>query len=277
MRIDVKNGYSGVQKDAYARAVSPAKQEALPQDDPAAVLFLSEEAITYTEDASARRDIHASAEEDETLQAALDRMKEKLSAGQMKQSSSLQSSHGPLIRRLVASRTAFEVQQIISEAGGELIKLRIAAASLTGDEAKAARAIIGKMERLISRGHKKIADLGKEDTMRRRQAKAEKDLQQELAQKIERELRQALRRRKTREAKYLRDAQDESGEKAEPSTQLDAQTQIQIAAQAQAMAAQMVAAQTATVAVEPTGAVAEGAGAAEADMAGAEGGEADMG
>lgn len=192
-----------------------------------------------------------------------------------------QDKSGALTRRLVAAISQMEIHQVISEANESMISLRVAAATGDKDTAKAAKAIIRKMEKLIRRGHRKVADLNKEDGMRQEQTRAEKQQKKERAEQIKKELREQIRKRKEREKKYLRE--EEEREQNVPSNfKLDAATEAQIEQQAQMQATMEAAAPAAQMGAEMGSAVAPSGGgesgaAGMADGAaagGAEGGEA---
>jgi len=162
----------------------------------------------------------------------------------------LEDASRRLTKWLVASKTQFEVQLILGEAHQHIGKLRMVA--LSGDEEaiKAANAIIRKLEKLVRRGNRKLTDLGNEDVLRRKQAKAEKDEQIQRAKQIEAELRRKLAERKKREEEYLNDKDDDDEDspfdmlvnsiKSNPFAKLDAASEAKIKAQAQAQAAMEV-------------------------------------
>lgn len=181
-----------------------------------------------------------------------------------KSSSKLTDNSSQLIRRLVAAISQFEVRQVVSEASKNLVELYMAAATGDADTAKAARAIIRKLEKTIKRGYRKMADLGKEENMKLKQIRAEQKKERQRAKEIGKELREHIRKRKIREKRYLneRDDENKNGEKYMNGT-LDAATEAQIAIQAQMQAAMEAAS------VQSAG----GVGEVAADISGAPSGE----
>ena len=155
-------------------------------------------------------------------------------------STPLDDNSATLTRRLVAAKRMLQVQDILGDAFKDLINLRKAAA--TGDEetAKAARAIIRKLEKLVRRGNRKISDLNNEDRMRRERDKAALELKKQRAKEIAAELRTQIRKRKNREQGYLDELMRDAimgATKNQISQQLDAATEAKIAAMADAKAA----------------------------------------
>lgn len=181
-----------------------------------------------------------------------------------KSSAKLTDNSGQLIRRLVAAISQFEVRQVVSEASKNLVELYMAAATGDADTAKAARAIIRKLEKTIKRGYRKMADLGKEENMKLKQIRAEQKKEKQRAKEIGKELREHIRKRKIREKRYLneRDDENKNGENFINGT-LDAATEAQIAIQAQMQAAMEAAS------AQSAGGVGEVAG----DISGAPSGE----
>jgi len=141
---------------------------------------------------------------------------------------------GRLTRMLVAARSSLEVQSVLADAFNHMREWQKLAAE--GD--KKAIAVVRKLNRLVSRGHRKVRDLNKEQLLLQRQQKAEKAEQEQIAQRLRTELEQAERMRKQRERRYLQDRDDynEEDEPTEfgPST---AATEAKIRALAAAMAA----------------------------------------
>jgi hypothetical protein len=137
-----------------------------------------------------------------------------------------------LTRMLVAARSQFEVLDVISAATKNLLSMQIAAAQ--GDEKAAA--IVKRLNRLISRGHRKMRDLSKEESMRIKQARAEKNEQRQLEEQIRLELRRAELERKQREKKYLHDVDRDDDNAIRISGQSLAATEAKIRALAQQMA-----------------------------------------
>lgn len=110
-----------------------------------------------------------------------------------------------LTRKLVAATTQFEVTEVISEVYKNLLSWQMAAAQ--GDEKAAA--VVRRLKRLITRCNRKIRDLNKEDSMRTRQARAEKNEQRQLEEQIRIELRRAKLDREQRERRYLQEKDEE--------------------------------------------------------------------
>jgi len=81
---------------------------------------------------------------------------------------------------------------------------------------KEAIKVVRKLNRLVSRGNRKITDLNKEQVMRLRQQKAENAEKNQQAKRLEQELKEAQRERKARERRYLQerdnDNEDEESE-----------------------------------------------------------------
>lgn len=115
-----------------------------------------------------------------------------------------------LTRRLVAAKTTLEVQDVLAAAHKNKLNLHMAAAQ--GD--KKAAAIIRRLNRLISRGSRKVRDLHKEQMMLIRQQQAEAKAKAELAKKIRDELKRAQLERANRERRYLRDRLEDDEENA---------------------------------------------------------------
>lgn len=107
-------------------------------------------------------------------------------------------------RRLVGARTPFEVRHILSEAGSELLKLRIGPA-MSSDPATAAKAkrAIRQLEKLIDRGGRKIGDLNREADIKARELKAKKDKDAANQRRHSEKLRQKQAKRRARERGYL--------------------------------------------------------------------------
>jgi hypothetical protein len=104
-----------------------------------------------------------------------------------------------------------------------------------GDEK--AIAVVRKLNRLVSRGNRKIRDLNKEMVLRQRQEKAEEAEREQLAIRLRDELEQAERVRKQRERRYLQDSdENEDDEPAETGPSAVA-TEAKIRALAAAMTA----------------------------------------
>jgi hypothetical protein len=125
-------------------------------------------------------------------------------------SSGIKDKSGALTRRLVAAGFQGEVRVIISEAYENLSEW-IKAAMAGGKEAKNAFAAIRRLNRLIRRSQRKIGDLDKEDLLRQKQARAEKQQQEMRVKQLKVELYRRVEERKTREKRYLIDAAEPAG------------------------------------------------------------------
>jgi len=139
-----------------------------------------------------------------------------------------------LTRKLVAAKSQLEVQDVLAEVHKNMMSLQMAAAQ--GD--KKAAAIVRKLNKLISRGHRKMRDLSKEQQMMQRRQRAEKKEQEQIAKKIREDLKRIQRERKQREQKYLNE-KDDNNEETAPiiSGTSHAATEAKIMALAQAKAA----------------------------------------
>ncbi len=155
-------------------------------------------------------------------------------------------SSGALNKRLVAALSQMEVQQVISSASKDLISLRVAAAMCSDkDDAQAIKAIVRKLEKIVTRGQRKIRDLTQEEGMQQKEIQARQRKEEQRADEIKKELREYIRERKRREKKYLRETEEKQNasnpaQASPPGTQnqeLDAATEAQIAALAEAQAA----------------------------------------
>jgi len=114
------------------------------------------------------------------------------------------------------------------------MNLHMAAAQ--GD--KKAAAIIRRLNRLISRGNRKVRDINKEQMMLIRQQQAEAKEQAQIAKKLRDELKRTQIERTNRERRYLRDRLEDDEENAPViSGAPQAATEAKIMALAQAMAA----------------------------------------
>jgi len=108
---------------------------------------------------------------------------------------------GRLKRMLVAAKSPVEVQSVLAEVFNHMREwIKLAA---EGD--KKAMAVVRKLNKLVSRGNRKIRDLNKEQVMLQRQQKAEKAQQEQTAQRLRDELKRAERERKRRERRYLQE------------------------------------------------------------------------
>ena len=118
-----------------------------------------------------------------------------------------------LTRMLVAAKTQDEVQSVLMDTYNHMRDWQKLAS--TGD--KEAIKVVRKLNRLISRGNRKISDLHKEMITHQRQQRAEKAENKREAQRLENELKEAQRERKARERRYLqeRDDSDDDEESSE--------------------------------------------------------------
>jgi len=117
-----------------------------------------------------------------------------------------------LTRMLVNAKTPDEVQGVLADTYNHMREWQKLAAN--GD--KEAIKVVRKLNRLVSRGNRKITDLNKEQVMRLRQQKAENAEKNQQAKRLEQELKEAQRERKARERRYLQerdnDNEDEESE-----------------------------------------------------------------
>jgi len=111
-----------------------------------------------------------------------------------------------LTRMLVAAKTPDEVQGVLADTYNHMREWQKLAAN--GD--KEAIKVVRKLNRLISRGNRKITDLNKEILMHQRQQRAEKAEKNREAKRLEQELKEAQRERKARERRYLQDRDDDN-------------------------------------------------------------------
>ena len=111
-----------------------------------------------------------------------------------------------LTRMLVAAKTPDEVQNVLADTYNHMREWQKLAAN--GD--KEAIKVVRKLNRLVSRGNRKITDLNKEIVMHQRQQRAEKAEKNQQAKRLEQELKEAQRERKARERRYLQDRDDEN-------------------------------------------------------------------
>jgi len=139
-----------------------------------------------------------------------------------------------LTRLLVAAKTPDEVQNVLMDAYTHRQEWQKLASN--GD--KEAMKVVRKLNRLISRGNRKITDLNKEILTHQRQQRAEKAENKREAQRLENELKEAQRERKARERKYLQERDDSNDD--EESSEFGpsmAETEAKIRQLAGAMAA----------------------------------------
>jgi len=139
-----------------------------------------------------------------------------------------------LTRMLVAAKTPDEVQSVLMDTYGHMREWQKLASQ--GD--KEAIKVVRKLNRLVSRGNRKITDLNKEMVMHQRQQRAEKAERNQEARRLENELKEAQRERKARERRYLQDRDDDNDD--EESSEFGptmAETEAKIRQLAGAMAA----------------------------------------
>ena len=182
-------------------------------------------------------------EPEEVLELSLDVLKspwDKMFAEERQvQAAPLQGNDGPsddtrrLTRMLVAARTTMEVQSVISEVHKHMQGWQMAAAQ--GDEK--AIAVIKKLQKLLSRGGRKVRDLGKERDMYERQKRAEKAKQEHIEKKIKDELKRVERERRQRERSYLHERDNDFTRPSILSAPSMAALEAKITALANAMAA----------------------------------------
>jgi len=138
-----------------------------------------------------------------------------------------------LTRMLVAAKSPDEVQFVLVDVYNHMREWQELAAN--GD--KKAMAVVRKLNRLISRGNRKISDLNKEIIMHQRQQAAEQSEKNQLAKRLEIELKEAQRERKARERRYLQEQDDDDDEESAESGPTVAETEAKIRQLAAAMAA----------------------------------------
>jgi hypothetical protein len=138
-----------------------------------------------------------------------------------------------LTRRLVAAKSTLDVQSILGDAFNSMREWQKLAAE--GDEK--AIAVVRKLNRLVSRGNRKIRDLNKEMVLRQRQEKAEEAEREQLAIRLRDELEQAEHVRKQRERRYLQDRDEYEDDEPTETGPSAAATEAKIRALAAAMVA----------------------------------------
>ena len=160
------------------------------------------------------------------------------------QSAPLQDNSPELTRRLRSATHMLPIQSVIKDAFKDMAELRLVVATGSDDDADRARAIIRRLERVVSRSSRKIRDLESEARMTRDKERALADEKVQRAREIERELTQRIRRRQQREREWVRSAERDAANctagQDDPimiSGSLSAAQKAQIAAQAAAMAA----------------------------------------
>lgn len=171
-----------------------------------------------------------------------------------------------LTAMLVAAKGPFEVRQVLSKASSHMLQLRLASMG-DSDNAKLARALLRKMERLIDRGYRKIENLNNETLAQARQKKAEQNKQHRRAQEIKQELQKKRSLRESREKAWLSESTQDSifgltrGEySAWEQQRLQAAEEARLQAVAEAVAAMEIAAEAAADGEAATGDAATPAG-----------------
>jgi len=151
-----------------------------------------------------------------------------------------------LTRMLVAAKTSDEVQSVLMDTYGHMREWQKLAAN--GD--KEAIKVVRKLNRLISRGNRKVSDLHKEMVMHQRQQRAEKAERNQEARRLENELKEAQRERKARERRYLQERDDDNDD--EESSEFGP-TMAETEAKIRQLAGEMAALKTNAVDVGNTG------------------------
>lgn len=200
------------------------------EDEESVVLELSDEAQKLLKPEKEAEEASAQARKPAEEEAALSHGK-----GKIKQSSNLQDESGALTRRLVAAKTTMEVSSISSAAHKNLLSLRIAASTGDQSQAKTARSMIRRLEKLIQRCNRKSRDLTREARLQQSQHRLERQKKLEKAREIEKQLREHIRKRKGRERKYLNDA-DAKQASAPRGSKLSSAEEARIQLQAQLQA-----------------------------------------
>jgi len=144
-----------------------------------------------------------------------------------------------LTRMLVNAKTPDEVQGVLADTYNHMREWQKLAAN--GD--KEAIKVVRKLNRLVSRGNRKITDLNKEILMHQRQQRAEKAEKNQQAKRLEQELKEAQRERKARERRYLQERDDDNEDEESEFDPTMAETEAKI----RQLAGQMAALKTNTV------------------------------
>ena len=116
---------------------------------------------------------------------------------------------GSLTSRLVSAQHQDSVRLVISEAYkslGEWMKIAMGG----GKAAEKAFAVIKRLNKVIRRATRKVADLNKEDIVRGKQKRAERKDEELEARRLKAELRRRMGERKQRENRYLADAHNKT-------------------------------------------------------------------
>ena len=167
------------------------KSETYQDDDSVAILELTEEAREKLSNKSLRENERAEAAgaaegEEEEARPSDDTRK--------------------LTRMLVNAKTPDEVQGVLADTYNHMRDWQKLAANGDKEAIKGVR----KLNRLISRGNRKITDLNKEIVMHQRQKRAENAEKNREARRLEMELKEAQRERKARERRYLQEREDDN-------------------------------------------------------------------
>ena len=140
---------------------------------------------------------------------------------------------GRLTRMLVAAKSTLEVQSVLADAFNHMREWQKLAAE--GD--KKALAVVRRLNKLVSRGNRKVRDLNREQLLLQRQKKAEEAEQKQIEQRLRDELDRAKRLRKMRERRYLQERTDDNEDEPTESGPSMAATEAKIQALAAAKAA----------------------------------------
>jgi hypothetical protein len=228
--------------------------------DMAAMLDLSGEDAFWT----------GQTKEDEPAANPWDLGKKPFEAAKAKDGGAVKGKPGPidnsgrLTQRLVNANKQDEVRMILSEAYQSLGEWRMEMMGGNPATLRKALAAIKRLNKLIRRAQRKIADLNKEDGLRAKQKRAEKQRQEFRVKEIKADLYRKMAERKKREKGYLRDAyfRDDNGPRL-PGALSPAALEAKMLALADAMAAATAPAPAAAEAIAPeagTGTVSSGGG-----------------
>lgn len=243
MRIDLytnpKNAYMEYAKTTETAAAKSAEETAAAQKEAAVqVEELEKEAAekrdqvmisTQKEEKNPYADFYATKES-----------KFKISTSKPSDSSSA------LTRRLVNAQNDFEVRMVMSSASSSMIGLRIIASVGEAADKQKAKAILAKLEKLMSRAMVKLKDLDDEAALQQQKVKHAQKKQTRRAEEIKEELRSRQRQRMNKETRYLLEQsfQAISGNSGENTVgmkntndRMDPATEAEIAMLAEAMAA----------------------------------------
>lgn len=113
-----------------------------------------------------------------------------------------EDSTGQLAAMLARAETKIAVLDVSSKASRALNSLKMASALAEGDDAKKVAQMIRRMEKLITRIHKKQQHLNKEEMMELQKKAAESRKEMEKASKIDDELRGKRTKRRRDERNY---------------------------------------------------------------------------